>query len=118
MSLYKGRMSGSENIEEKNKVITSENEWQYFISTLSIPQSRVPVIDFSENILIVLIDKVRNTGGFSIDIDKIELEENKLIVKVKHSGPKPTDMVTMSIEQPFQVIKINKTNKEIVFVKK
>ena len=117
-SLYKGRMNGSENIKENNKVITSDNEWQYFLSTLNIDKNNIPVVDFSKSTLIVLIDKVRNTGGFDIGVEKISIQERKLIINVKNAGPKPTDMVTMAIEQPFQVIKINKTNKEIIFVTK
>ncbi|WBX75204.1 protease complex subunit PrcB family protein [Tenacibaculum ovolyticum] len=118
VSLFKGRMNGSENIKETNKVITSDNEWQYFLSTLNIDKNNIPVVDFSKSTLIVLIDKVRNTGGFDIGVEKISIQERKLIINVKHAGPKPTDMVTMAIEQPFQVIKINKTNKEIIFVTK
>ena len=118
VSLYKGRMNGSGDVNQQNKVITSEKEWEQLVSKLSVSQTNLPEIDFSKNTLLVLIDKVRNTGGFSVEVENIKVENDKLIVAVKHVGPKPTDMVTMAIDQPFQVVKINKTNKEIVFVTK
>ena len=115
-SLHKGRMNGSGDISQQNKVISSEREWKQFLTKLNISQSNIPSVNFSKYTLLILIDKVRNTGGFLVEVKDIKTEENKLIVTVKHTGPKPTDMVTMAIEQPFQVVKINKTNKEIVFV--
>ena len=118
VSLYKGRMNGAGDMKQQNKVVKSEKEWKRLLSQLTISQTNLPEIDFSKNTLLVLIDKVRNTGGFSVEVENVKTENDKLIVVVKHTGPKPTDMVTMAIEQPFQVIKINKTNKEIVFVTK
>ena len=117
-SLYKGRMNGSGDVNQQNKVISSVKEWEQIVSKLVISNNNITEVDFSKNTLLVLIDKVRNTGGFSVEVENIKTKEGKIIVTIKHSGPKPTDMVTMAIEQPFQVIQINKTNKEIIFVTK
>ena len=35
---------------------------------------------------------------------------------VDSKGPKRTDMVTMSLTQPIHIVKINKTNNEVIFV--
>ncbi|MBA6155280.1 protease complex subunit PrcB family protein [Tenacibaculum sp. S7007] len=118
VSVYQGRMNGSGNIEKQNKIVDSDNEWQSMLSKLNVSQNSIPTIDFSKSTILLLIDSVKNTGGYSVGVDSIKVEKNKMKVVVKYSGPKPTDMVTMAIEQPFHVIKINKTNKEIVFVTK
>lgn len=118
VSLYIGKMNGSGNIKQQNKIISSEKEWKQLLTKLNISKSNIPSIDFSKSTILVLIDKVRNTGGFSVKVENIKTEKEKLIVIVKHREPKPRDRVTMSIGQPFQIVKINKTNKEIFFVTK
>lgn len=118
VSLYQGRMNGENNIEKQNKVINSDEEWNSILSKLNISKETITAIDFSKSTILLLIDSVKNTGGYAVGVDSIKKEKNKIKVVVKYSGPKPTDMVTMAIEQPFQVIKINKTNKEIIFVTK
>ncbi len=118
VSLYQGRMNGENNIEKQNKVINSDEEWNSILSKLNISKETITAIDFSKSTILLLIDSVKNTGGYAVGVDSVKVEKNKMEVVVKYSGPKPTDMVTMAIEQPFHVIKINKTNKEIVFVTK
>ncbi len=117
-SLYIGRLSGSEGVKEQNKTISSEKELRNFTSKLNIDQKSILNIDFSKSTLLILIDAVKNTGGYSIGIEGIKKGKNSLLVSVERKGPNPTDMVTMAIEQPFHIVRINKTDKEIIFVTK
>ena len=119
-SLYKGSLSGSGNIPKQNKVVNSEKDWLAFLEEVHAPEYMVNQlkgkVDFSKNTIIVVVDSRRNTGGFSIEIVKVSNKKGKLIVNIEGKGPKPTDMVTMALTQPIHLVRIPKTNKEIVFV--
>ncbi len=65
----------------------------------------------------VAIDAVKNSGGFGIKITELKEQKDKINVIVKRTGPKKsTDMVTMIITQPINIVKIKKTSKGIFFV--
>lgn len=115
VTLSKGRMygGGSEGFQQENIIISSEKEWTNFLTKAKVDDKIK--IDFSKNTILVIIDKVRNSGGFSVEVEKIIPKEKELEVFIKTQGPKPTDMVTMAIEQPYCVVKINKTSKKIIF---
>lgn len=114
-SLYSGNLNGSGEIDSQNVVVSTKEDWQKLLSKFELTDDAVPAIDFSKSTLLVLVDQVRNTGGFSIKVDNIKEKEGQLLVTVKKTGPKPTDMVTMAITQPFEVVEISKTDKEVVF---
>ena len=57
----------------------------------------------------------RNTGGYSVNVDKIAEEENRIVVFVTESSPGKDCIVTQAITYPYQIVKIKKTDKEIVF---
>ena len=66
--------------------------------------------------VIVCIDKVRNSGGFSVEIIEAVKEGDTFLIKVKTECPKPMSMVTSVIIQPYHIVKINKTIKKIKFL--
>ena len=121
-SLSKGNLfgTGSEGFKKENIVISSKEEWKVFLSkidtTNKVSETFENAIDFSKEMIVVAVDKVRNTGGFSVEIIEVVKEENTFLIKVKSKGPKPFDMVTSAIIQPYHIVKINKTNKKIKFI--
>ena len=121
-SLSKGNLfgAGSEGFKKENIIISSKEGWKSFLSkvdtTNKVSETFENAIDFSKEMVVVIVDKVRNSGGFSVEITEAVKEGNTLLIKVKTEGPKPLDMVTQAIEQPYHIVKINKTNKEIKFI--
>lgn len=117
-SLYKGTLHGNGigKFEKENLVIKSEKEWQAFLLKADASNQFNDLVEFSKSIIVVVIDAQKNTGGFSIEISKIKEEKSKLLINIESKGPKPTDMVTMSLTQPIHIVKIPKTKKDIVFV--
>lgn len=121
-SLSKGNLfgAGSEGFNKENIFISSKEEWKSFLSkidtTNKVSETFENAIDFSKEMIVVTIDKVRNSGGFSVEITETVKEGDTLLIKVKSEGPKPLDMVTSAIVQPYHIVKINKTNKEIKFI--
>lgn len=124
VSLFEGTLlgAGEEGFQKENFVISSEKQWKDFLNKLDgtnkVSSRFDSVIDFDNAIVLVAVDKVRNSGGFGIKIIELKDEKEKLSVVVQHTGPKPTDMVTMAITQPINIVKIKKTNKEIIFVER
>lgn len=80
----------------------------------TIHDTEVPKIDFKKQRVVALFLGQRNSGGYEIKIKNVEEKDNKIYVTVEEVGPKPGDMATMAITNPFVVAKINST-KEIVF---
>ena len=121
-SLSKGNLfgAGEEGFKKENIVISSKEDWKSFLSkidtTNKVSETFENAIDFSKEMILVVVDKVRNTGGYSIEIIEAIGEGDNLLIKVKTESPKPTDMVTTAIVQPYHIIKVNKTKKEIKFL--
>ncbi|WP_299682096.1 protease complex subunit PrcB family protein [uncultured Tenacibaculum sp.] len=121
-SLYEGTLTGAgeEGFKKESIVIQSVEEWKAFLtkldSTNKVSEEFDTNIDFSKKSVIVAIDSVRNTTGFTIKINEVSQKGKTLEIVINHKGPKPTDMVGMAITQPIHIVTINKTNKNIVFV--
>jgi hypothetical protein len=121
-SLSKGNLygNGAEGFKKENIVISSKEEWKSFLSkidgTNKVSKTFENAIDFSKETIVAVVDKVRNSGGFSIEIMEAIKEGDTLLIKVQSQGPKPMAMVTAVMIQPYHIIKINKTNKKIKFL--
>jgi len=59
----------------------------------------------------------KNTGGFSIGIENIEETKKELIITVKETSPDANSMVVTAICQPFCIVKMPATKKDVVFKK-
>ena len=121
-SLTKGNLfgNGAEGFKKENIVISSKEEWRSFLSkmdtTNKVSKAFENAIDFSKEMVLVCMDKVRNSGGFSVEIMEAVKEADTLLIKVQSKGPKPMAMVTAVMIQPYHIIKIKKTNKRIKFL--
>ena len=121
-SLSKGNLfgNGAEGFKKENIVISSKKEWKSLLSKFDtinkISNTFENAIDFSKEMILVSIDKVRNSGGFSVEIIEVVKEGSAFLIKVKTIGPKPMDMVTSALMQPYHIVKIKKTNKKIKFL--
>lgn len=113
--------SGDEGLQKENFVISSQEEWKEFLdkidTTNKVSDRFESAIDFSKETVLVAVDGVKNTGGFGIKILDLKEEKDKVLITVTRKGPeKANTMVTMIITQPINIVKIKKTDKEIVFV--
>ncbi len=99
---------GREN--EMNLIINNQTELEdlYY----SVNSQEVPKVDFSTNQVIALFLGTKNTGGFSISVNRVEEESGKLVVYKKVESPK--GMATMALTNPFVIVEIH-SKKEIIF---
>lgn len=114
--IEKGYYSGI--VEKQNLVIDSNESWSILWEHLKSniePAPSIPEIDFSKNTVIAVFQGEKSTGGYSIEVTKIEEFEGKIIVKIKERNPGPGEIVTEAFTQPYNIEKISKTNKKIEF---
>lgn len=100
-----------------NLVIGSLTDWNNLISTIDNPNNVSANfteidIDFSEFQIIAVFDKLRNNGGWSIDVTTITENEDNLTVNIDNLQ---NGDLTQIVIQPFHIIKIPINDKPIVF---
>ena len=105
-------------VDSKSIVIndeTSLNNIYNLISKDRTPKLEIPEINFNKETVIALFLGEKNSGGYSINVEQIMNVKDKVNVVYKITSPKAGEMVTSVMTQPYCIVKIPKTLKEIVF---
>lgn len=110
--------SGSENIIQHNSVITNQADWVALINQMDLVNNTSSTftevnIDFNAFQLLVSFDQVRENGGYSIEIS--EVIENQNTIDVSVDTILPSEITTQIITQPYHIVKIPKSTKQVVF---
>jgi len=108
--------NGKEGISKQNKVITTFTEWNTLISSINSVNNvsgsfTETDIDFSHYQVIAIFDEIRGNGGWSIDITDITEADNIVVTYSNLEKGGETDVMT----QPYYIVKIPVSSKEIVF---
>ena len=69
--------------------------------------------DISNANYVVLNMGEKNTGGYSIAVEKVEETDKNIVITVKEVSPAPDAMVMQVITYPYTVVKIH-SKKEII----
>ncbi len=109
--------NGEENIEKQNLVISNTSSWKELMNKMNSVNNESSNfietdIDFSKFMIIAVFDNVKGNGGHSIDITKIEENNNNIFVSVEYLLP---GGFTTIMTQPYHIIKITKKNKPVIF---
>ncbi|MCE5279776.1 MAG: protease complex subunit PrcB family protein [Planctomycetaceae bacterium] len=91
-----------------------EEVWSAMVGYLE-PKPEAPKVDFDSQMVIAVFMGRRSTGGFSIQITGIELND-KMVVAVKQSSPPPGAITTQALTSPYHVVVVAKTDKPVEFV--
>jgi hypothetical protein len=99
----------------KNLIITTETEWNIFLDYLPsefVDNFNEININFNEFIIIAVITENQPNTGYSVSINEIIENKNSINVfsEIQYTGSGYTRIV-----QPFHIVKIPSTSKEIVF---
>ncbi|MDR2836665.1 MAG: hypothetical protein LBV69_10845 [Bacteroidales bacterium] len=68
-------------------------------------------INFNEDMLLAVFDTIRMNGGWTIDITNITETETSLVVTIENFN---TGDLTQTLSQPFEIVKLPKSNKNLV----
>ena len=105
--------------EESNKQhiieIYTQNEWKNFwdqhtISTFPSPE--LPKIDFQKYFILIAIDEIRSSGGYTLEIKEITIDtafENRPFeIAVIINFPGSAAGTTAALTRPYHIVKIKK----------
>ncbi|NOY47416.1 MAG: protease complex subunit PrcB family protein [Chlorobi bacterium] len=81
------------------------------------PELEIPAINLKKETVIALFLGEKTSGGYAITVKQVLVKSNKIYIVYNVESPKGGDIVTSVMTQPFSIIKIPKTAKEIVFEK-
>lgn len=104
--------------ERASYVIDNQEDWQELwqkITAKTFPQPPLPEIDFGNHMLLARFMGQRTSGGYVVQFIIILEEEEKIKAVALEVSPGPGCIVTQAITEPYQMIQIPRTGKEIRF---
>jgi hypothetical protein len=77
---------------------------------------KLPEVDFTKEMVILVAMGRKNTGGYAIQVTKVEPVGDKLQISVQRTSPKPGSMAIQALTSPFQVVAVPKSDLTPEFV--
>jgi protease stability complex PrcB-like protein len=78
--------------------------------------ARQPPVDFSRDMVVALFMGERPTGGFAIEVTRIERTDSGLSVHYRTTRPDPAAMQPQALTQPFHLIALPRSDDPVTFV--
>lgn len=100
-----GNIKFFEILTEPNEIIMLQND--------PLLKDKMKHNDINTSNYVILNMGEKNTGGYSIGIEKVEETDKNIIITVKENAPAKDAMVMQVISYPYTVVKIH-SKKEII----
>ncbi|MFO1499086.1 MAG: protease complex subunit PrcB family protein [Verrucomicrobiota bacterium] len=116
-SLAKGAISGLQ--EQKEEVIRDAAGWQKLWTahaTSSKTAGTLPEVDFDREMVIVATSGRHSTGGYSIEVTRVEQLPDKLRVYITRKAPPSGAMAIQVLTAPFHMVAVPKSSWPVEFV--
>jgi hypothetical protein len=104
--------------ETEYVVIKDEEEWNRIwdiVQSKRFPKREPPTVNFNEEMVVAVFQGNFATGGFSIEITRIVEKQDAIEIFVKEEKSAPGSFVTQAFTQPYHIVKIKNTDKEVIF---
>ncbi len=114
------KAGGNSGYEKKENIVVNNQEqwkdtWNKVYSTYrSVPE--LPSVDFSKSTIIAAFAGTIASGGYSIEIVKVEEKADKVAVTVQSTVPGKMCATTSSLSEPFYIGQIPKITKPVTFI--
>jgi hypothetical protein len=79
--------------------------WQKHASVKPNPPS-TPAVDFSKDIVAAVFLGEKPTGGFDVEIVRIDQTATAVVIEYREKSPLPGSVVTQALTQPFHIVKV------------
>ena len=79
--------------------------WQKHASTKPNPPP-APAVDFSKDIVAGVFLGEKPTGGFDVEIVRVDQTGAAVVIEYREKSPLPGSFVTQALTQPFHIVKI------------
>ena len=118
-TIDKGSQSGIK--EQRFVVVKTEKEWEdlwRLHKGTFLPEQRIPSVDLKQEMIIGVFSGEKRTGGYRIEITKIEEngEKRQLIVFFLESQPPSRAMVTEALTQPYHIVRTRRIELPVKFI--
>ncbi len=116
-ALAKGAFSAL--LEPKEEVIKDKAQWEKVWAkhiTSTKTSEKAPEVDFAKEMVIAVALGRRSTGGYKVDVTKVEEASGKLRIVVTKSSPPPGAMAIQALTAPFCFVAIPKSDLPPEFV--
>ena len=94
------------------EILTESNEITMLLND-PLLKDKIKQTDINTSNYVVLNMGEKNTGGYSIEVEKVEETDKNIIITVKENSPGPDEMVMQIITYPYTILKVN-SKKEII----
>lgn len=116
-SLARGAFSGIK--EAKHEIIRDTDGWEKFWKQHSVPGSsaaKIPAVNFSKEMAIAVTMGVKRTGGYTIEIVRVEMAGKTLRIFVKQTSPPPGALTIQALTAPFHFVAVPRSDLKAEFV--
>ena len=115
--------NGVEGISESTFTINNAKEWSVLLDKMNRVNNvsssfKKTTIDFSDQMLVCVFDKVRSTGGISVEIKNISIENTTTKINYSIQEPAPGEMTITVVTQPYHIVLTQKRERTITFINK
>ena len=105
--------------DRSERVIRDAADFEAFWSDLHgnlEPEPALPDVDFSSEMVIAVFLGERSNGGFSVEIERIVQQGDRIGLQVKETAPGPNCVTPAVISSPYHIIKLKQISGELAFV--
>jgi len=97
-------------VDEDTSVIKTQaawvDLWTQHASTMQ-PLPEPPAVDFDSKMVLCVFTGQKLTGGYGVEIKRVELQGGSLTVSYETSSPPPGSIVPEELTQPFHMVKVD-----------
>ncbi|NVK64107.1 MAG: protease complex subunit PrcB family protein [Flavobacteriales bacterium] len=107
--------NGEEKISEGGVVIRSQEEWDVLAKKMNSVNQTIDEksFDFERVTVVAYFDKIRGSGGYSVDVSSITETDKTTVVAIKKTPSDGYDIEIMT--QPYVIVQIAQTENAIHF---
>lgn len=109
-TVQKGQVSPyTTDLAPQISVLRNEVQWTTFWDLLHMGYTGkppLPSVNFSESVVIAVVDTSRPSGGYSVAITKVEATKSGITVHASAVGPGQDCGVTLALTQPFHIVTV------------
>lgn len=99
---------------EQQKLVTDLGTFKSYWENFH-PERDLPAVDFTNQSVVVLMDKVRPNSGFNIHISSLEETTDQLIIHYKTENPPSDSFTAQVLAWPWSMQEISKPAKPVIF---
>jgi hypothetical protein len=117
-TLERGHYSGVR--EPLQIVIRSQEQWDNLWKSHSSIEANPPSpprVDFATEMVVGIFLGEKSTGGYEVEIFRVERRDSTLYLYYREKSPSPGMMVTQVMTQPYHLVKVSKYDIHPIFLR-